>query len=239
MEPARRAEFVPHGMGDTFAGLLVGPVLLGMALVILFVVPDARVPEANPPMVQRSSLSTAPLRAALTDPPVASLGHRCNECHIIIQPRDGRPEAINYHRNIVLRHGLNNNCYNCHDRENRERLVQHSGATIGYDEQALLCAQCHGRVYRDWTRGAHGKTVGAWNPRDPRYRRFVCTECHDPHAPMLDGIAPLPGPHTLRMGKQTGSAHEGLAEKRNPLFHWSEHGEEAEAHGGETEGGHD
>lgn len=223
------------------AGFMIGPLFVVLAFVLLFVVPDAAIPLQATPVVEAVSISTAPLRTPLVDPPVAIVNgveHRCNDCHSFIASRDNNQADLRQHTEITLEHGLNNNCYNCHDRENREKLVLHDGSTIGFTHSEILCAQCHGRVYRDWTRGAHGKTVGAWDPTNPAFHRFICAQCHNPHAPMFDKIEPLPGPETLRMGKQDGGHHKGVQERRNPLLHWSERGKNSGGQGSHG-GGHD
>ncbi|MBM4108751.1 MAG: hypothetical protein FJ255_08055 [Phycisphaerae bacterium] len=123
------------------------------------------------------------------------------------------PPAL--HAGIALRHGLNNRCTNCHDSKDLERLRLHDGKPIPYSQVAMLCAQCHGTVYRDWERGSHGKTLGAWSNDMAEKTRLRCSECHDPHAPAYPKYTPLPGPNTLRMGRQEAThAHD---EKHRPL----------------------
>ncbi len=217
---------------------LIGPAFLVLAFVIYFLIPTETIPLVATPAVRPASISTAPRRTPLGDPPVIRINgvdHRCNDCHSIIEPRDVPSGQLVQHTEIVLRHGMNNRCYNCHDEADRELLRTIDGTTP-YTRSEKLCASCHGRMYRDWTRGAHGKTMGSWDPDNQAFHRLTCVQCHDPHAPMFDPIEPLPGPRTLRMGTP-GSAHQAEVQaERNPLLQWSEHGG---AHGTSSDGGHD
>ncbi|RMH10726.1 MAG: hypothetical protein D6695_10920 [Planctomycetota bacterium] len=218
------------GGGDGVATLLVGPVLLVVAAVIVFAMPRAEVPSSPTPLVRTELLTDAPLRTPLGDPPrtfIAGFERRCNECHSIIEPGDSRDELLQ-HQDIKLAHGLNDDCYNCHARDDREKLVLRDGSMVGYAQSVHLCAQCHGRMYRDWTRGAHGKTLGSWDRSNPAFRRLTCVQCHDPHAPMMPPLEPMPGPKTLRMGEPAPADHSKLSKRRNPLLMWSIDGAEKE-----------
>jgi hypothetical protein len=122
-----------------------------------------------------------------------------------------------------MRHGINDSCVNCHAREDRERLVLHDGTDVAYSDVETLCRQCHGPVYRDWTRGAHGKTIGSWVVGSAEAERLTCTACHDPHSPRYEGIEPLPGPHTLRMGDPSDAVRHA---SDNPLRRWENGGDD-------------
>ncbi|MGA2016487.1 MAG: cytochrome c3 family protein [Opitutaceae bacterium] len=131
----------------------------------------------------------------------------CAECH---PPSD--PVKLNYDDagNVVvpqahlgllsMAHGhtlRNNNCYNCHDRDQLDQLHTPDGAALKFEQATLLCAACHGPTYRDWMAGAHGRTAGFWDRKAGPIKREECTSCHDPHAPAFTGIIPMPGPHPL------------------------------------------
>lgn len=207
------------------AGYLIGPAFLVLAAAMVLGPMGAEVPEASSPAISPALIKTDPVRTMLGDPPVSVVNgqdRRCNDCHSIFESRDGSQGNLQQHQEIHLVHGLNNDCYNCHDADDRERLTLRGGETVGYAESAMLCAQCHGRVYRDWTRGTHGKTVGAWDRHAEAFDRLSCVECHDPHSPMFAGMSPLPAPNTLRMGDPGSSHHHGVQAERNPLLMWSE-----------------
>ena len=135
------------------------------------------------------------------------------------------------HEHIVLDHGLNDTCVNCHDVENRNKLALRNGETIGYDQVQLLCAKCHGTVFRDWQAGTHGRTDGYWDSERGERVRVVCTQCHDPHSPAYDPMVPLPGPNPLRMGHPTQPSDE--AARSNPLRKWMFVTEDQAAGGGD------
>ena len=72
------------------------------------------------------------------------------------------PEA---HQDLTMRHGRhgrNNDCYNCHDREDLRYFRTKDGTRLGAEQSNLICASCHGPRYRDWELGIHGRQNGYW-----------------------------------------------------------------------------
>ncbi len=174
--------------------------------------------------IPQEMLTTAPRREVLTDPPIqfiAGFDRTCMDCHRTFPPREDPPVALLQHKHIVLNHGINNRCRDCHYDVDRNRLVQHDGTVIGYNDVVELCAKCHGPTYLDWLRGAHGRTNGYWDTTAGERVRLKCTQCHDPHMPRIpamDPLQPLPGPNTLRMGQQKKEIHFERGAKRDPLI---------------------
>ena len=108
--------------------------------------------------------------------------YRCSVCHTKKTPQ-ARDGALSTHGDITINHGEGNNelaCIECHDRQDRDFLVDMQGVKIDFDHSYQLCGQCHFRPKRDWLGGAHGKRVTYWAGE-----RVVmnCTSCHDPHSP--------------------------------------------------------
>ena len=201
-------------------GILIGPAFLVLAGVFIVTSNGPALPTAASPVVPVADLVPGSIRTPLKDPPtvvIAGYTQRCNACHKLFStfPHTGR--QLVQHRDIVLDHGMNDQCLNCHDTKNRERLLLHDGSTIAYADSPLLCAQCHGLVYRDWQRGTHGNTLGYWNKKFGQPRRQVCVACHDPHSPQFPLMKPYPGPHTLRMGDASGHDAGRERERHNPL----------------------
>lgn len=163
---------------------------------------------------------------------VGAFDYRCMECHgLFVSVSDGWVRSsLNQHRHIELKHGINDNCYNCHDRENRDLYVGNQGVPIPADQPQMLCAKCHGLVYRDWLQGAHGRTDGYWSEEFGPLDRKKCIQCHDPHVPPFPPMRPAPGPNTLRMGDQEDHAHTGKG-ALNPLLI---HARMRESEGGEA-----
>ncbi|NOX59513.1 MAG: hypothetical protein GXP29_11740 [Planctomycetes bacterium] len=185
------------------------------------------VPSASTPKFDKAELSIAPRRKAPSDPPttvIAGFEQRCNACHKLFKSNWDGKRPLAQHLDIKMGHGINNDCRNCHARDDRERLVLHDGTTVPFAKTEQLCRQCHGPVFRDWERGAHGKTLGSWKPSSPDAHRLTCAECHDPHAPAYASMAPLPGPNTLRMGHPSAAEH---ADDNNPLQRWLRQAEKA------------
>jgi hypothetical protein len=141
---------------------------------------------------------------------VGQFTYRCSDCHRIIASPSETDRPLTQHREINLQHGINTRCFNCHHRTDRDALVDDYGNEIPWSRPQLLCGKCHGTVYRDWQRGAHGRTNGYWDTsRGPQTRRR-CIECHDPHCPPFAPLAPAPPPHTLRMGPQETLGHDDV-----------------------------
>jgi hypothetical protein len=205
---------------------LIIPVFLISAVAFWF--GPKSVPIPLPPAVEVSAaqFSPEPKREILGDPPMAFVNgfdRTCNDCHRIIDTGPAPRKNLLQHTDIQLQHGLNDGCLNCHDKEDRDKLVLRGGRTIPFTQTQLLCQQCHGPTYRDWQRGMHGKTLGRWDERRGPLRRLLCTECHDPHAPAFEAFEPLPGPNTLRMGDPAQAHHPAPGEgKHNPLRTWSQ-----------------
>ena len=71
-------------------------------------------------------------------------------------------------------------CLDCHHTTKRDKLVDHFGEPISFDQPQLLCGKCHGDKLRDWRDGIHGKRIGDFTSTGKK-RWFTCPECHNPH----------------------------------------------------------
>lgn len=200
----------------------MGPAFLALAWYLAFLSPPTEVPNTPGTRVARSAIDPKPLRVVLHDRAQIRVGpyeYHCNDCHRLFRSAPERQGPLAQHTHIILDHGLNDRCFNCHDRTDRERLVLRNGKLIGFDAVPTLCSQCHGTTFRDWERGMHGKQLGSWSTSTPSRHRLNCTECHDPHHPAYPDFTPLPPPNTLRMGEQA-MGHGRVGGKRNPLAQW-------------------
>ena len=212
-----------HARGSGFTSIVMTVCFVALVLWFLLGSPFGTVPETDVEIVTAADIEVKPVRQVLSDEPytkIASMDMHCMNCHMLFDSRPETPRRLTQHTHIVLDHGLNDRCFNCHDNEQRDRLVLRGGKTIPYTEVALLCAKCHGPTYRDWQMGMHGKSMHGWDPEDPNRTRLRCSECHDPHAPAFKAYHPLPGPNTLRMGDP---GHDELHTERDeddPLRRW-------------------
>ncbi|MBU0638721.1 MAG: hypothetical protein KKB50_07645 [Planctomycetes bacterium] len=178
------------------------------------------VPPATPVAAWVVDTSTVRRPALAPETRIGAFRYRCNDCHRLFTspPTAGTGRSLRQHRHIVLKHGLNDNCFNCHSRKNRDVYISSAGAPIPADQPQLLCAQCHGPVYRDWLQGVHGRSDGYWNKRLGPLERKTCVECHDPHVPPFPPMRPAPGPSTLRMGDPAFRPSHAPEATANPLL---------------------
>jgi len=205
--------------GTPLPGVLLPIVFVGLAAIMLADPWPYQRPYAAAQNTPAWATDTTPVRSPLMRPEieVGAYRYRCNECHALFPSPPETERTLTQHREIVLEHGINKRCFNCHNLRDRNAYADDKGEAIPWDQPQLLCAKCHGPVYRDWTHGVHGRTNGYWDPtRGPR--DFLrCVRCHDPHAPAFTPLKPAPPPNTLRMGEQ----HPGAAqaeETKNPLL---------------------
>ncbi len=179
-------------------------------------------------IIDADQISTLPRREMMTEP-LATMGafkYKCSKCHGLRVSPEEAPLNRLAHKDQHLDHGLNDQCYNCHDRENRDLLNLHGTRKVTYAESELLCSKCHGPTYRDWQQGMHGKTTGSWRKSfnektgNMEFTRLKCAQCHDPHHPAFTNYTPLPKPDTLRLPDDSGESHGTHVvpeEDRDPL----------------------
>ncbi len=221
------------------------PVFLMLAVYFVWGANELSVSHTHAVGVDGSILSDQPRREILTDPPMITMGtfkRTCMSCHRMFPPRADTPQRFLQHSHVTLNHGINDRCRNCHWEQDRDRLVLRGGEVIGYNDVVKLCAKCHGLIFRDWQRGAHGRTNGYWDAERGEVRRLLCTQCHDPHnprVPAMDPLVPLPGPHTLRMPEAAPDTHGEPAGSRDPLRKYKKpYGDTPLAGPGDEEGEH-
>ncbi len=198
-------------------GLWVSGTLVSFALILAIAPRPFSSPLPSTTIVPDWATDPSPLRRPAPEPAcrTAAFVYACSDCHRIIPPRsEQRFRTTIQHREVVLEHGINTRCLNCHHPTNRDAFVDDSGGEIPWDQPQRLCAKCHGPVYRDWQHGSHGRTNGYWDKtRGPQIRR-KCIECHDPHRPPFPSLEPAPGPNTLRMAQ---AGHIEHSQSHNPL----------------------
>jgi hypothetical protein len=116
----------------------------------------------------------------------------CTQCHALL-PKNATPRRLVSAPHVAdLPHGGGRMwCLDCHDLDDRSRLVSVRGDAIDFDQSHLLCGQCHGNRHRDWWYGGHGKRASDWNAARVVWN---CTHCHDAHAPTLAPRVPAPPP---------------------------------------------
>lgn len=159
--------------------------------------PKVERPPAEQPAVGIAAdthLDKTPPRATTgLDLVKAGWSYNCMECHKLLPAKwhyDDRP--FNEHKNIVLDHGNNRFCLNCHHSTNRNSFVDYDGSEIAQAEVVRLCAKCHGTIFRDWEAGVHGRQNGFWKAGLGEKTKLRCIQCHDPHSPKFKEIKPLP-----------------------------------------------
>ena len=119
----------------------------------------------------------------------------CTDCHSGPADFNTTPRKLTQeHLEKKIHFGKNEPekwCQTCHDEGNYLKMRLISGKEISFNQTYLLCGECHGDVYQNWLRNAHGKQVGFWN--GPRQIN-ACPACHDPHDPKFKPLKALKMP---------------------------------------------
>lgn len=118
----------------------------------------------------------------------------CMSCHRLLEARWQYDRRMVEHEDIVLNHGNNRFCLNCHHSKNRNAFADYDGSEIAEEDVVSLCAKCHGPTYRDWKAGAHGRTNGYWDKSRGPQTKLRCIQCHDPHSPKFSKMDALAAP---------------------------------------------
>jgi hypothetical protein len=209
--------------GDTIRAIVVPIVLLGLAAFLGSGYLKFSSPVAPAPTIPAWATDTATIRHPKLRPEISfgAYTYRCSDCHRLFESPPETKRSVSQHRDVVLKHGINDRCFNCHNRENRDTFTNARGEPLPFDQPQLLCAKCHGPVYRDWLQGVHGRTNGYWDRALGPADRKTCVQCHDPHVPPFPPMPPAPPPVTLRMGNQRPFPVPP-EEQKNPLLIYRE-----------------
>ncbi|MBL8345546.1 MAG: hypothetical protein JNN03_08890 [Rubrivivax sp.] len=149
--------------------------------------------DGTVPMAKMPGLEAIPAGLAVVKPrtPKLNLLAACGTaCHNGVVPKgfpkDNKPVPIPTMEGMFpdaknFQHGRGRIwCLDCHHSTQRNKLADHFGNPISFDEPQLLCGKCHGDKLRDWRDGIHGKRIGDFTSTGKK-RWFTCTECHNPH----------------------------------------------------------
>ena len=233
---------LPHNRNASTLSDWLPVAVLGICTIVFLCAPThSDVPTTASPEIDPALLDTSAARIPLGNPPITTINgfkRDCQDCHSIFKSNKEHNDGKLQHANIRLQHGMNSDCLNCHLESDRNKLRLHGNKSITFDKSEMLCAQCHGTTYRDWSNGSHGRVFGSWIAHSEERQRLTCVACHDPHSPTFPGISPLPGPQTLRMGP----VHEHEAHYRSSLMQWlntsKEHSDEHSPEATREEGHH-
>ena len=125
----------------------------------------------------------------------------CTGCHKLLgsPAEDPIGRGRGPHKHVVLKHGENVRCFNCHHSSGDKygSFAAHDGSVIPVETVEQLCGKCHGPHYRAWKRGSHGQRSGYWDPTLGPQSMAHCNDCHDPHQPYFKPPPTLSGPRTL------------------------------------------
>lgn len=179
-----------------FGVILLTLVFLGFTVFFLFQTFSDSTASAPPPRIQPQWYTVETARGELLQN--KSMVGNCHICHAywVPIPRSNQTSNPRFaHANIILNHGSNDRCYNCHQIDDRNKYVANDNSDIIPETPEKLCERCHGLIYQDWLAGTHGKWTGRWDSSQWNEKKtYTCTECHDPHNPVFkyDIAAPPP-----------------------------------------------
>ncbi|MCF6277526.1 MAG: hypothetical protein L3J16_02095, partial [Anaerolineales bacterium] len=121
--PDQTPKLIPK---TTDAAWFMGPAFLLIAAWFVFLAPSPEIPVASTPEFNPTHLELTTRETVKDDPPIITVGsydYRCNDCHDIFKSGTEKTEDLYQHLDIHFDHGINNRCFNCHDQENRNKLV--------------------------------------------------------------------------------------------------------------------
>ncbi len=196
--------------GEMMIAVQIGLVFLMASVLFAFDLLGRTEPLPAVPKVPPGFADPHPVR--VQHPVLRLEGQKCSECHNDLENDPDKKDPVGkgkFHKQVVLAHGGNNRCFNCHHPDNKQRddFVAYDGSVIPAKDVELLCAKCHGPHYRDWKAGSHGRRDGYWDTRRGERHTLACTSCHHSHSPAFKPIASAPGPHTLH-GSPREQVHE-------------------------------
>lgn len=206
----------PHVRDQSGTAHWVSIALASLAVILALKPLEFDSPVSSPVSVPAEVTDPTPVRHPSPEPlyRLGAFTYRCSECHRAVPVAHAAGHELTNHMGIHLAHGINSRCLNCHHAVNREAFVDDYGEEIPWDQPQLLCARCHGPVYRDWQHGSHGRINGYWDTSRGEQVRLKCVRCHDPHQPPFAPLPSAPGPHTLRVTPHSGDDHTN---EPNPL----------------------
>jgi hypothetical protein len=138
--------------------------------------------------------------------------YNCMECHKLFPAKWHYDRPMAEHQSLQLEHGNNRFCLNCHHPANRNAFVDYDGAEIAQADVVLLCAKCHGPIYKDWQAGVHGRSNGFWASNQGPKTKLRCIQCHDPHRPAFQPMKPLaPLRYPPRAARSSGAGSHSTA----------------------------
>lgn len=156
---------------------------------------------------------TAPVRTVKKR--LETEGMACGDCHDpAAGPSSSDPRvAPEVHAVVVLKHGSNSRCFNCHNNAKRNSFAADGGGEIPFARVETLCGKCHGPKYKDWLAGTHGRRSGYWDRPAGAQTQLACIACHDPHSPAFKPMTAAPPPLTpgAAAGPHRGNGGESAA----------------------------
>ncbi|MGZ3721889.1 MAG: hypothetical protein ACXVA9_03090 [Bdellovibrionales bacterium] len=132
-----------------------------------------------------------------------TLPARANECQFCHMDRKSpfvskKNSTQMEHTQIVSQHGRQIlACNFCHDKANHNRLKSSAEFPASFANPSPVCQRCHAEVYKDWTKGLHGKRTGGW--KGEQRQQFHCIECHDPHSVKFKAMEAKPAPQRPKL----------------------------------------
>lgn len=144
---------------------------------------------------RRFGLTTMPTSLRGLSPVLGQ--HPCTSCHFGRRVTMTDARIGDAHQNIQPVHPARVGavCSTCHAPDDVETLALRSGERPSLDHAYRLCAQCHFAQADAWAGGAHGKRLDGWQGRRVL---MGCTDCHDPHQPVVPQRVPFRAPELHR-----------------------------------------
>ncbi len=182
-----------------------------LSLVFIFNLWDAKPKRIDHPIVEEKFYTKDTLQNPYLEAKLLKDGevYRCQECHETMEASTVQKSFYSAHKDVVLKHGVNQSCRTCHSPTDKEKLLDIMDKHVAFNQSELTCLKCHGPIYRDWEKGVHGRMKDYWDPKKKiGAEKITCVACHNPHQPSFPMMEPAPGPYRYQ--------YEGEEERVSP-----------------------
>lgn len=133
-------------------------------------------------------------------PQVLAVNSDCRLCHMskALKYLPAKHRPTKQHADFNNHHGKAEiSCHQCHEANNHNLLRTSPDFPATFENPSPVCQRCHFDIFKDWSRGMHGKRTGNW---DGAKKVLACVDCHSPHRVSFAPMKAEPPPQKPKLG---------------------------------------